>query len=231
MSAHSRTWGVWGFVLALSAGCGGKSQVEGGGRESSSAGASDGGATSVAGAASVAGAGSAGGPSAGCPVAPPQSGKSCNNEGGYCSYAIGQCSYANFECSKGLWRPAPQTGGASYDCNSFYPPNAPRDGDSCECLGKLDCSYANCADRGQIHAVCDNTTWHVKDSACAKQPCGPNGLYCEPGTVCVVRTGANPTQFECAKNPCEPGPTDCDCAASLCNGGQCKIDVGAVACF
>ena len=230
MSAHSRTWGVWVFVLALSAGCGGKSQVEGGGQESSGAGASNGGATSMAGASNVAGAGSAGGPSAGCPVAPPQSGKPCKNEGGgYCSYPIDKCSYLNFECSKGLWRPAPQSGGAAYDCNSFYPPNAPRDGDSCECLGKLDCSYADCADRGQIHAVCDNTTWHVKDSACAKQPCGP--LYCEPGTVCVVRTGANPTQFECAKNPCERGPTDCDCAASLCNGGQCKIDVGAVACF
>ncbi len=223
---HSKAcWGVWGLMLVLaSTSCGGRS--EGDTQKPGSAGAPNGGASNVA------GAGSAGGPSRACPVDSPSQGDACNHEGrGYCSYAIGECSYVNFECIMGRWVAAPQTDGAANDCNSFYPPNAPNDGDSCKCLGKLDCLYTDCAERGQIHAICDNTTWHVEESACAKQPCGSHGLYCEPGSVCVVHAGRAP-QFECALNPCTSTPTSCDCAAKLCGGGEeCVIDSGAVACF
>ncbi len=225
MGAKAR-WGVSVLLLALaSTACGGKGQVDGGGGGASSSGASSSGASSS-------GASSGGASSMDCPVEPPASGDACNYAGlANCSYPIDHCTYMNFECRSGVWVSIQTTGGASRDCSSFYPPNAPKDGDSCECLGKLDCAFDDCTGRGRIRAECDDTTWHVTESACVKQACGPAGTYCEPGEVCVVHPQGLPTTFACKPNPCTSTPTSCDCAAMLCGPSEsCSIDSGSVTC-
>lgn len=216
------------MFVVLAVGCGGKSQVDGE-HTAGAGGAANGGASNVAGASDAAGASSA--PSTSCPAAPPAMGDRCAVPfGSHCSYPIDKCSSSSFECIQGYWLPVPRTDGAAYDCNSFQPPNAPKDGDPCDCLGNLDCHYNDCADRGQIHAICDNTTWHVKEAACTMQVCGPSGLKCKPGTVCVLQGGPI-GQFECAKDPCSPSPLSCECAAQLCKVGQCTLDSGTVGCI
>jgi hypothetical protein len=235
--AMQRRIGQWlsiaGLVGALaSASCGGKSEVEGGKAPTSAGGASAGSASS-GGAGNVAGTGSPGSPgepSTVCPVQKPTMGDYCNNTPDYCSYSIDKCRSLSFECFQHVWLQAPQLDGASFDCNSFPPPVAPKDGDSCECFGLLDCSYKDCSARGQIHAVCDNTSWHVEDTPCPRPPCGPAGFSCNPDQVCLVHPGMVAT-FACVTNPCGSAATSCDCAASLCTPGEaCSVDIGAVSC-
>ena len=229
MSVHSKVcWGRWALPLALalaSAGCGGKSQGEGGAR------APNGGAPN-GGAGNAAGAPAAGAPNMGCPVTQPAQGSACTlAQFSSCSFPIDKCSSSTFECISGYWIEAPHTDGAAYDCNSFQPPNVPKDGDSCDCRGNLDCSYSDCSGRGQIHAVCDNTTWHVTESACVEHACGPNGLYCDAGSLCVTHVRRVAPQFECLANPCSSTVTSCDCAGLLCGPGeQCGVIAGDISC-
>ena len=213
------------LVLLCSVACGGKSEVE---REPSGGGASASGGSSAAGA----GGGVAGSTSE-CPAEPPSQLAPCNFVGGECNYAIDKCSSASFECLNGAWFQAPRAGGASYECASFQAPNLPKDGDSCACFGQLDCTFNDCADRGQLHAICDNTIWHVKEAACPRQPCGPGALSCGAGDVCIIHASSAPT-FLCLPNECArlSKPLACDCAASACSvSEQCTIDSGAVACL
>jgi hypothetical protein len=230
-------------VLALLAtSCGGRSQNERGEPSPSDGGSASGG-SSAAGAPNVAGgpnaagsggAGDAGAPSATCPSEKPTQGDSCSYQSAsnYCVYEIDQCSSVSFECFQHVWLPVPQNDGAAYDCNSFSSNNAPKDGDSCNCMGALDCSYDDCTGRGHIHAVCDNTTWHVTDSACTEQVCGPDGLHCSAGEVCVVHPSRITNAFECVHNSCESTSTNCDCAASLCKAfEECSLDSGTVVCY
>jgi len=173
----------------------------------------------------------AAGSSSQCPVEPPSQLAPCNFVVGQCNYAIDKCSSASFECLNGAWFQAPRVGGASYDCASFQAPNLPKDGDSCECLGQLDCTFNDCADRGQLHAICDNATWHVKESACAGPPCGPSSS-CALGDICIVHVGFGPT-FSCVPNECArlSKPVSCDCAGSACAKSEgCSIDSGALVC-
>ena len=215
--------GLYLLMLPCSVACGGKSEVE---RDPSGGGAPAGGGNSAAGA----GIGAAGSSSQ-CPVEPPSQLAPCNFVVGQCNYAIDKCSSASFECLNGAWFQAPRVGGASYDCASFQAPNLPKDGDSCECLGQLDCTFNDCADRGQLHAICDNATWHVKESACAGPPCGPSSS-CALGDICIVHVGFGPT-FSCVPNECArlSKPVSCDCAGSACAKSEgCSIDSGALVC-
>lgn len=220
------------LLLVCSVACGGKSEVErepsGGGGASASGGSNSASASASAGADAT-----AGGPTSECPAERPSQGAACDFTGSQCNYAVDKCSSVGFQCALGVWSQVIQGDGASYDCNSFQAPNLPHDGDSCECLGQLDCTFDDCADRGQLHAICDSTTWHVKEAACPRQPCGPGTLSCGVGDVCVIHTGFAPT-FVCEPNECArlSKPLACDCAASACSvSEQCAIDSGAVACL
>jgi len=174
MRVGAKRWlGLAALVVTLSsASCGGKSRTQGGDPEPSQGGSSsDAGVPANGGASNAVGAGgpgAAGRPNSVCPGEQPNQGDHCNYDNSqYCIYPIDKCSSVGFECFKSIWLQVPQLDGASYDCNSF---NAPKDGDSCECLGQLDCLYNDCAGRGQIHAVCDNTSWQVEEVPCARQP-------------------------------------------------------------
>lgn len=225
------------LVTLLATSCAGKSQThEGdpaasnGGDSNGGGGASTGGAANPA-AAGTAAAGTAGAPSTSCPDKQPTPGNACNYAGtGYCIYAIDQCSSVSFECSAQLWLEVPQFDGAAYDCNSFGSPSAPKDGDACECFGRLDCTYDECSGRGRIRAMCDNTSWHVTETPCAPQVCGNEGLRCDTGDVCVAHFGA----FEgssCVPNPCGAATTNCNCAGSLCKSVElCSANSGMVTC-
>ncbi len=60
--------------------------------------------------------------------------------------------------------------------------------------------------------------------------CGPDGLQCHAGEVCVEEPGAE-VVYRCAENPCGNDPTSCECAASLCTTFEtCSLDDGAVLC-
>ena len=208
--------------------CGGRSQNERGEPTPSA-----GGEANIAGGPSAAGSDAAGAPSAICPNEQPTPGEYCNYQSStnYCSYEIDKCSSVSFECFQHVWLTVPQLDGAAYDCNFFQPPNAPKDGDSCECMGSLDCTYDDCDERGRIHAVCDNTSWHVKESRCSSQGCGPDGLSCQAGEVCVIHTGLAGPAFECVHNLCEATSVSCACAAVMCKSFEvCSMDSGTVVC-
>jgi hypothetical protein len=211
------------LLLPCGVACGGKSQVE---RDPSGGGASAGGGSNAAGATASAGAqGSV------CPIAQPTELAPCNSVSGECAYIVDKCSSVTFECVNGAWFEAPRAVGQSYDCASFQSPNLPSDGDSCECFGKLDCTFDDCADRGVVHAVCDNTKWHVQESACPRQPCGPD-LSCAASDLCVVHTYGAPT-FTCESNECALASKrlGCDCAGSHCaKSERCSVDVNALVC-
>ncbi|HET7543945.1 MAG TPA: hypothetical protein VFK05_28935 [Polyangiaceae bacterium] len=237
-----RQLGFVGLLCALGlagTSCGGRSQDARGEPGPSSGGSASGGAAgiggeaNIAGAPSVAGSAAAGAPSSICPKQQPVQGDYCNfvSATNYCVYDIDKCSSVAFECFQHVWLMAPQLDGAAYDCNSFHPPNAPKDGDSCECMGLLDCTYDDCGERGRIHAVCDNTRWHVNDAPCVEQACGSNELQCQTGEVCVVHRDPLGAKYECVQNRCESTTVNCACAASLCQSNEvCSLDSGSVIC-
>ena len=215
------------LLLPCGVACGGKSQVE---RDPSAGGAAAGGAAAGGGGNAGAGA-SAGGSSSQCPAEQPTELAPCSFGGGQCNYAVDKCSSVAFECVNGAWRKVPRTDGQSYDCASFQGPNLPSDGASCECFGQLDCTFDDCAGRGVVYAVCDNTKWSVQASPCPRQPCGPT-LSCAASELCVVHVGFAPT-FTCEQNECTLAskPLSCECAGSHCaKSEQCSIDVNALAC-
>lgn len=171
------------------------------------------------------------GVSTSCPKEQPALGQSCDYTSGICIYSSDKCFSQSFECREHQWRLAPSSDGAAYDCNSFSPTHAPKDGDACDCLGLLDCTYPDCRERGLIHAVCDNTSWSVKELPCAARVCGPDGLYCQVDQLCVVRAGIRAPEFSCETNRCGFAPTSCRCAGTLCDESEiCGIDSGVVVC-
>jgi len=207
------------LALASSVACGGKSEGEPG---PSGAGAGAGGGSGAS--------ATAAGPTGECPAERPSQGAACNFSGGQCNYAVDKCSSVGFQCESGVWSQVIQGDGASYDCNSFQAPNLPNDGDSCECFGQLNCTFDDCAGRGELHATCDNTTWHVAESACPVV-CGA-GSSCGSREVCVIHVGLAPT-FTCIPNQCSmvSEPVACACAGSPCAKSEvCSVDSGALAC-
>ena len=213
------------LALPSSVACGGKSAGEGG-ASGASAGAGAGGGSSAGGGASA----TAGGPTSDCPAERPSQGAACNFSGVQCNYALDKCSSVGFQCVGGVWSQVFQGDGASYDCNSFQAPNLPSDGDSCECFGQLNCTFDDCAGRGELHASCDNTTWHVTESACPVV-CGA-GSSCGSREVCVMHVGLAPT-FTCVPNQCSmvSEPLACACAGSPCAKSEvCSVNNGALVC-
>ncbi len=207
------------LALPSSVGCGGKSEGEGG-----PSGAGAGGAGGAGGGASA----TAGGPTSDCPAERPSRGAACNFSGGQCNYAVDKCSSVGFQCASGVWSQVVQGDGASYDCNSFQAPNLPNDGDSCECFGQLDCYLNDCSGRGQLHAICDNTSWHVRESACP-YPCGSSS--CALGEVCVA--DLHVLAFTCVPDQCARASQTlaCDCAGSPCSKSeQCAVASHALVC-
>jgi hypothetical protein len=67
-------------------------------------------------------------------------------------------------------------------------------------------------------AVCENGFWKYLPPPCQQlctPECGPDGFACAGNRICVANIGQT-TTYECAPNPCAPGPVDCACAAPLC---------------
>ena len=63
-----------------------------------------------------------------------------------------------------------------------------------------------------------------------RQPCGPDGLSCNPGDVCAIHPAAS-LEYTCVSNPCVDEPTSCECAATLCRSFEsCSMYGQAVLC-
>lgn len=205
---------------AGTAGSGGSGGGSGGSGAGGSGGqpAGGGAGTSGTGGTPTGGAGGAGGA---CPGGPPTTGSSCAPEGLRCTYP-GECWAQSFVCQAGAWWEEPSPGPPQPTCAAFEG-NPPTHGESCKCLGWLDCTYDLCeTQRGRVHAVCQGSTWEVAEGPCPIIACGADSsgtpLSCKPGEVCV-RTFAGPGAIEeCATSPCAPGALDCWCAAQLCGG-------------
>jgi hypothetical protein len=208
-------------VAACSTACGGQSSVDA--------------STQPSGGSSSTTAGGAAGASSSnteCPGARPTIGAACNFAGVQCNYAIDMCSSIGFVCAGGSWTAAPQLDGARATCSSYGPGSIPADGSSCYCQGALDCSIANCTGQGLVHAVCDNTSWHVTSEPCAETACGSSGLQCQVGEACVL-SGGRGAQYQCEPDPCamQAETTSCECAASLCSSVEvCSVTQGVVHC-
>ena len=198
-------------LLCLVAACGGKSvEVE---QEA------NGGSSGAAGSANNTG--GALDDSATCPAQPPVYGSPCHYNGEHsCVYQIDSCTSRSFDCGGGYWAEEVPSDGAAYTCSNFRDGDlgVPKDGASCACLGNLDCTINECDSVGQVHATCDNTSWHVTTTPCANTPCGPNGLSCTPDELCETPSGLG-DQYNCRANPCAEvnQTTSCACASSLCS--------------
>jgi hypothetical protein len=211
-------------IAACSTACGGQSSVDASTQPS-------GGSSSIP----AGGAAGASSSTTDCPGTRPTVGAACDYTGNQCNYAIDTCSSAGFTCTAGAWQPAPQLDGERITCSAYGPGSIPADGSSCLCQGTLDCSIADCTGQGLIHAVCDNTTWHITTELCTDTTCGSNGLHCAVGQVCVLAggLGAQGPQYECDPDPCaaESETTSCECAASLCSSIEvCSATQGHVTC-
>lgn len=235
-----------GLLAAVSA-CAGKSTTAGDTQQAGGGSADEAGASSIAGGTSNGGTSNGGAVavtagaaavSDACPAEAPASGSACHYVGDHqCNYAVDQCSSLGFVCVNGVWLTQSNNDGASLTCANYAqdPLNIPRDGDSCACRGTLDCRFDQCGTSGEVHAACDNTTWHVSARSCADAPCGPNGLRCKVGEACVVRPSAGGADYECALDPCaEQSQTlSCDCASSLCHSPteRCTMNNDQVECL
>jgi hypothetical protein len=237
------------FFMAGTA-CGGKSAAEeshqpaSGGSSAIQAGAANvagstaNGGAANGGAASVGTGASAGaGPISTCPAAVPVAGAACRYAGDQCNYAVDRCSSVGFICTNGVWVQQGNNDGAALTCFNFSAEQGgrPNDGDSCACRGMLDCTFDECSTNGSVHAVCDNTTWHVTTQPCADTPCGTSGLSCKQGEACVVRPNAQGADYQCVADPCadQAQTLSCDCAASLCHSPteRCMMNSGKVECL
>jgi hypothetical protein len=108
----------------------------------------------------------------------------------------------------------------------------PLDGASCACQGMLDCSFDECSTTGKVHAVCDNTVWHVTTAPCASKPCGTTGLMCAEGEACVLPGGLG-AAYTCKPDPCaaQSETTSCQCASGLCGASElCSVVNDVVQC-
>lgn len=224
-----------------SAASGGSTPTEGGAANLAGSTASGGAASTSGGAASTSGGtGAAAGASqtsTTCPATAPLAGAACSYVGSQCNYALDMCSSAGFVCSNGLWVQQGNNDGAALTCINFSQDQTdrPKDGDSCACRGMLDCTFDECSTNGSVHAVCDNTTWHVATTACSDTPCGTSGLLCKEGEACVVRPTALGGDYQCVTSPCadQAQTLSCDCAASLCHSPseRCMLNSGQVECI
>jgi hypothetical protein len=235
--------GVFILCIALAASaCGGKSNenttivdTTTGGTSATAGSANIGGSASIAGNGGSNNGGSAGATSTTCPSAAPAQGSACNYVGaGFCTYPVGMCGSSLFQCVNGRWLQSAPSDGAAYTCLNYQNGDLPmpQDGDSCLCGGTLDCSFNQCDSTGQVHAVCDNTSWHVTTTPCADKPCGTNGLNCKVGEVCVL-TDELQRIYTCEHDPCadQSETSSCACAGSLCSSFEtCNFVNGAVAC-
>ncbi|MCC6217782.1 MAG: hypothetical protein IT376_23185 [Polyangiaceae bacterium] len=203
------------------AGTGG-SAAGGSGGSGASGGAAGGGGSGASGGGGASGSSGTGGSGGGtCPASPPATGAACDPEGLRCTYPA-DCWSQNFVCQAGTWWQEPAPGPPQPTCEAFAG-NPPADGESCKCLGWLDCTYDLCdTARGRVHAICAGSTWEVDEAPCPELACGVDAggvaVTCAPGEICV-RTFAGPGIHEtCAPNPCAPSGLDCWCAASACGG-------------
>lgn|GEM_PF-2906814 len=234
--------GLVGLLLLASVpACAGKSMIHGDAQQDNGGSAHEGGAAGVAGATANGGTGATGGtapisPTTTCPAARPENGSACNYLGNQCNYEVDRCSSIGLTCANGVWREQAQSDGAALSCFNYGADQfgIPNDGDSCACRGTLDCTFDECDAQGRVHAVCDNTTWHVSTEPCTDAACGPNGLRCKTGEACVVRAGGVAGSYDCVPNPCaaESKTLSCDCAGSLCRGPdeRCMLTNGVIDC-
>ena len=240
MKLHPKGLVGW-LLLAFVPACAGKSTTDGGAPLTSGGSSHEGGAASVAGASASGGTGATAGsapisPTKTCPASRPTSGSACNYVGVRCNYDVTVCSSIGLICANGVWLEQPVSDGSALSCFNYSADQdgIPKDGDSCACRGTLDCIFNQCDAEGRVHAVCDNTTWHVSSEPCADAPCGPDGLRCKTGEACVARGGGVSGSFECAADPCaaESEPLSCDCAASLCHppSERCVLNSGLINC-
>ena len=229
MSLSNTRFVALALLLGCSS-CGGKSNVEQQAPEPNG-GSSAGGASNLGGGGTGAAAG-IGSPTTECPTVIPSQGAACDFKGTQCGYSLSKCSSVIFKCLAGSWQQLTVNSGAAVTCAFYTGPNQPKDGDSCECRGALDCTFDDCSGQGKVHAVCDDTSWHVTSAPCASSACGPNGLLCQVGEVCVLPQRLADT-YACKADPCasENETTSCDCAASVCAQGEtCQVRDGALQC-
>jgi hypothetical protein len=226
------------LVAALPA-CAGKSSTEGGAQQANAGSSQQAGAASVAGATASGGAGATAGEaplSTTCPAERPASGSACNYNGTQCNYAVDSCNSIGFICANGVWLQQSNNDGAALTCFNFSADQLgiPKDGEGCACRGNLECTFDDCAAQGSVHAVCDNSTWHVSSEPCMDAACGPDGLRCKTGEACVARAGGIGGSYTCAADPCaaESRTLSCDCAGSLCHGPdeRCVMSNGLIDC-
>jgi hypothetical protein len=69
-----------------------------------------------------------------------------------------------------------------------------------------------------VSAICTGGVWVATEADCAEAclPCGPSGFGCNVNAVCVTDEFDIQVSYQCAENPCAPGPLDCGCAEKLC---------------
>lgn len=214
-------------IFALLEACGGKSEITRDDVPAGGSGMANGGNASTV--------SSGGGGSTVCPSAAPALGTACNYIGDNCFYEISKCSSRTVTCRNGVWLANDPVSGASYTCANFSEGDlgVPKDGASCDCLGMLDCTINQCEGAGRVHAVCDDTSWRVTTTPCADTACGPTGLTCNPGEVCVGR-GIDEKVYACKADPCaaQNEAPSCDCAGSICASyEECEMDGPNLFCF
>jgi hypothetical protein len=205
------------IIVLLVVGCGDEDPSTSGGPGGGSSGTDATGAgTGGTGTSTATGTGGGGGA---CPDTMPSDGDACVFEGIECNYDA--CCPAGATCTDGKWQTW-ASGCALQECTATPPAN----GDSCACFASPSCSWNQCAGDGTIvTATCGaGVVWAVVTEPCAPLPCGPEGLECDPGDVCVSHTGGPGISYGCAPNPCVGAPLTCDCAGpTLCGSDSCSV--------
>ena len=115
-------------------------------------------------------------------------------------------------------------GGASACPEPFPGLGAACTTDGATCPLELSCCGA--------HALCQSGIWTFGGPDCAEDcptSCGPSGLGCVAGALCVATGTEGGSSQRCVANPC-PGEATCLCAGSLCqpSGLTCLTVTGNV---
>jgi hypothetical protein len=136
---------------------------------------------------------------------------------------VAQTSGDSGVAETGMDAPAPAT-----PC----PAMPPFDGGSCVANPSEECDYLDCANYGEVIALCGAGQWHITSrshcQADAAPPCSGapgGGRACASDEICQLnQSGAVWTT--CVKNTCEAGLLSCECLA--CNG--CPIRGFTISC-